>query len=473
MPRFIKRKQIELKINDAPKEGYGVDINKANLSEKDQLELALDKLAVLLDGRNIVELDQIWVESKSIPATATLVVGIVGQVVDVILPGLIGVDNSYKSVNLVNIIPEYFGDKISYQYVVKNSVGGVIDLKAVHGYIDPLSGTLTFINGNPPDVSHILPPSITCYRYIGRTAEDTGIGGGGGGSTGTTSSQWQDSVIDFTEFIPGAPILGDRYIFDGTSGITTDIIVDEEIVSGNINIDDIITWVDVSAGTNSTAGTNSLLEAWAVYTPKNGTFTSIDNFGNKIYYWTSINKWGEYKDERTYPIEIELDPQYTYVNSGTYGFSHILSDTSIIEEATMNTDFNLHINGVKISDDVYDFVETTLNASAVYNSTSGAGSNEIGFSGVFTANKGDLIKVEDTLSNIIWRTVTAVNGNILTYSGDSIILINDAEVYIYSIVIGNYPKLNSIVMLNSGLSYDVEGGTMCDHLTFNYVKPIE
>ena len=473
MPRFIKRKQIELKINDAPKQGYGVEDNKANLTEKDQLELALDKLAVLLDGRSIVELDQIWVESKLIPTTASITPGIVGQEIDVTLPGLTGENNSYRSVNLDNIIPEYFGDKISYQYVVKKSNGNVINLKIDHGYIDPLSGTLTFVNGNPSGVSHSLPPTISCYRYIGKTAEDTGIGGGGTGSGGTTSSQWQDSVINFTVNLPINPIIGDRYIFDGVASTSTNIIVNDQIVTGSVDVDDIITWTEVDAGTNSTSGTNAILEAWSIYNPDRGTFTSIDDLDNKIYYYRPVERWAEYRDERTYPIEIDLDAQYTYVNSGTHGFSHVLSDTQILEEATMNTDFNLYINGVKIKDDLYDFVDIVLNSNATYNSTSGLAANELSFNGLFTVNKGDLVKIVDISSNDLWRVVTKIVGNIITYSGPDESTINDAELYTYSIVIGNYPKLNSMILLKEGLTYDVEGGVLCDHLTFNYVKPTE
>lgn len=470
MPRFIKRKQLDLKINDAPKNGYGVEFNKANLSEKDQLELALDKLAVLLDGRSIIELDQIWVEASSIPITATNTPGIVEQVIDVTLPGLQAEPNSYKSVNLNNIVPEYFGDKISYRYIIKNSIGTIIDLKTNHGYVDPLSGTLTFVNGNPVGVSHNQPPSITCYRYIGRTAEDTGIGGGSG-SISNSQSQWQNSVIDFTTNLPINPLLGDRYIFDGTNAISTDIIIDNQIVTGTINIDDIITWSELVGGTNSTAGTNSIVsEAWEKFIPEKGTFTSIDNLNNKIYYYRTGFSWQEYKDERTYPIEIELEPQFTYVNNGTYGFSHILSDDQILEEATLNTDFNLYINGVKIPDTSYDFVNVTLNSNAIYNTTSGLSLNEIYFTGSFTANKGDLIRIVNTSSSIIWRTVINVDTNILTYSGTNIINIDNAELYTYSIVIGNFPKHNSRIILKEGLTYDVEAGLYPDHLTFNYVK---
>lgn len=467
MPRLIRRKQIEIENTEAPKGSYGVEDNKVNIKENDKLELSFDKISVLLDGKDIIQLDQIWAESDKIPVVASEIAGVVTQIIDLELPGLSGKTHSYKNMALKNIIPETFGDKTSYQYIVKKQNGDIINLKDVGGYLDPGTGILTFVNGNPSGVSHVYPPTITCYQYIGKTAVDTGLGGVDTIISGSiSSSQWQDAVIDFTNSLSISPNIGDRYIYKGAS--TSGSIVNDngDLDTGNILFDDIIQY---SEG-ESTSGTNFIVgNGWRTYTPTSGTFTSITNDFNTIYYWTSINSWKSYQNEKTFPTELIMEAQNTYINSGTQGYAHLLSNTQLQNNATPNTDWSLFVNGVKILDELYDFVELTETSAATWNSGASLSNNELEFNGSYTVNEGDLVRIEDNSSNIIWRTVVSINVDIITYSGDDIpeATINDANLYTTSIVAGNYPIENSRILLKNGLTYDIESS---DELSLLYFK---
>jgi len=462
MPRFIKRKQLDLKNKQAPKKSYGVQDNIVNIRKDDQLELSFDKIAVLLDGKNIIELDQIWVESRLIPDVAIEIPGLIKYIDNLTLVGISGYPSIYKNDSLKNIIPETFGDKISYKYIIKDVNNNIIDLKLTSGYVDPLSGILTFVNGNPIGISHNNPPKISCYQYIGKTALDTGIGGGNSSNI-INDIQWQNAVIDFIDILPSLPIIGDRYIYSGTISITGPIITNNgDVINGTINIDDIIEWGEGSAGTNGIA-----TKGWGVYKPTDGTFTSVTADSNTIYFWTLLNKWKSYQNEKTFPVEQELIPQDTFIKDVSY--PHIISDTNILYNATPNTDWNLFINGVKINDSLYDFVFVN-EINAIYNSTSGLSMNEIEFNGSYSLNLGDLVKITSN-SNIIWRTVIDINGDKITYSGDVISIIDDANLYDYTTVIGNFPIKNSKILLKDGLTYDIESGNLCDNLSIHYVKP--
>jgi hypothetical protein len=464
MPRFIKRKQVEIENTQAPKGSYGVEDNRVNMRQGDKLELSLDKISVLLDGRNIIQLDQIWAESDKIPVTASVVPNITKYIFELELPGLSGQTHSYKSDDLKNIIPDTFGDKTSYQYIVKKQNGDIIDMEAVGGYVDPSTGILTFVNGNPVGVSHVYPPTITCYQYIGKTAVDTGLGGVNTNiSGGISSSQWQDAVIDFTNTLALSPSVGNRYIYKGAT--TSGSIVDSngDLDTGIISFDDIIQW---SEG-ESTSGTNALVgEAWFLYTPTNGTFTSITNDSNTIYHWTSLNSWKSYQNEKTFPVELIMNAQDTFIYSGTSGFAHLISDTQLPDSSTPNTDWSLFVNGVKILDELYDFVTLTATTGATWNSGASLPDNQLEFNGVYTVNKGDLVRIV-VGSDIYWRTVTFINGDIIVYSGSNITGIAAANLYTTSIVSGNYPVEDARLLLREGLTYDIESS---DDLSLLYFK---
>lgn len=478
MPRLIKRKQLKIDLQEPINEvSYGLSENRVNIQKGDKMELAFDKIATYLDTRSFVELKQIWTQSDIIPNVAQPIIGIIEEVINLQLNVVDGKPNQFSHPDLYNVIPEFFGDGQSYRYTVTTNNNDTIDLRSLHGYLDPTTGTLSFLNGNPTGVSNFSPPRISCFKYIGNTGEDGNFGNGnsnGGIFTSDMLGDWQDSVIDFIQVLPTNPTIGDRFIYNGTNTIQTCVLIGDEIKSGNIIPDDIITYMSIensTSGTSNTSGTSICgNEGWFPYKPNNGSFTSIQNFDNTIYNWSISNRWKQYRDERTYPVELDMKPQDTFIINS--GYSHIISSDSIIEDGTPNTDYNLFLNGIKIQDHLYDFINLNKR-SLIYDSVS---SNGIEFIGTDTPLNGDLIELMST-SGSIWRTVTDVvisstisGAFTITYSGDQVSF-NDVFINSISIVGGNYPRTGSYILLKDNIDYDIETGLCPDNICFNYMTP--
>lgn len=133
-------------------------------------------------GRPAVTLAQIWSESADVPSTAPggidgQTTGVVKRYIDAALTAVPGTSRSFHNPNLVNTIPFNFGDG-SYNYGLKDSGGNAIAFGQGDWLWDCDTGTLTFYGTVPSN----MPPTISCYTYVGETADAGGLGGGGGGS---------------------------------------------------------------------------------------------------------------------------------------------------------------------------------------------------------------------------------------------------------------------------------------------------
>lgn len=120
-----------------------------------------------------------------------------------------GTDNSFKLVDaggdpIKNIIPFNFGDGTSYNYSLYKNDGTPIAFGIGDWVFDPNSGVLTFYSPqNVTNVSHLLPPKMSFYQYIGGLGIPNSVAGYDGailpltnynGGSGVTT--WSDSVLD-------------------------------------------------------------------------------------------------------------------------------------------------------------------------------------------------------------------------------------------------------------------------------------
>ncbi|MFV2016577.1 MAG: hypothetical protein ACC656_14200, partial [Candidatus Heimdallarchaeota archaeon] len=251
-----------------------------------------------ITGRLFVDLQQIWTQSDQIPNTASEVQGIVEQLVNVQMTPISGFDLSYWFGSKKFIIPYNYGDQTSYVYSLQTSTGDPIFVGTNEWYLDPDTGVLTFLDGNPPGVSASDPPVITCWEYVGLTAQDTGWATGGGGSGGI--GEWQDSVVGFSDSLSSMGTNGGTFDIYADSDLTIFIttlplsnglrlihigfqvnnmpIYDEETdetTTGTIQGNDIITYWDASVNGTTNGG-------WILFPPTTGTFSSVDLSNNSI-----------------------------------------------------------------------------------------------------------------------------------------------------------------------------------------------
>jgi hypothetical protein len=134
-----------------------------------------------VNARVAVYPTQIWTDYASIPNTATIIPGVVSQVVDLVLNQVPGASNinAYYHANLKDAIPFNFDPLGSYAPVLKKSDGSVIATTDNSDWlVDTEAGMVTFYGGRPSGVSESLLPKITFWRYVG----SKGAGGGGGGT---------------------------------------------------------------------------------------------------------------------------------------------------------------------------------------------------------------------------------------------------------------------------------------------------
>lgn len=315
-----------------------------------------------ITGRTFVDLTQIWAQSDQIPNTAAPVIGVVEQLVSVQMTPISGFPLSYWFGTKKAIIPFNYGDQTSYVYILQTSTSDPIFLGINEWYVDPDTGVLTFLDGNPPGVSHASPPVITCWEYVGLTAQDTGLGGGGGGGTGSIG-EWQDSVLGFSDSLSTAgtngamfeiytnpDLLGDPITFPLTNGlryihigfqVNNVPIYDpetDETTLGTVLGNDILTYWDAVANGTTNGG-------WLLFRPTPGTFSSVDTNHNSIIRFSG-GAWINQYFEKTVPREMKLVPEASDASINDW---QILSNTTISEMPSI-IDTTVYVNNVKIND---------------------------------------------------------------------------------------------------------------------------
>lgn len=414
-------------------------------------------------ARSFVDLSQIWAQSNLIPTTAAVVSNVV-SLVNVQLINIPG-SASFTHPSLKNVIPFNYGDGSSYAYSLRQNNNSTAIPPGVNDwYLDTETGVLTFFANDtatpgapgtlPTGVTTSSGPYITCYTYIGKTALDTGLSGGGSGGN-ISMGEWQDSVDSFITVLPISHMNGDRYIWNATSGTAANIIDvnTSDITLGTINFNDIIEWYSAS-----TSGSG-----WVITPATMGMFTSIDSLSNAIYYYNTTTKWTKYEGEKTYPTELNLVPQNTFTQD-TGNYDHVISDITIAQNGTPNSDYNLSINGVKTNDNYYTILPLTSRALTYVSSTT----TTITVSSIGSAVVGDPIKI--TASGNIWRVINNIASNVITFTGTPITGITNCQVYLKGSV-SLYPQVGDYVMINYNLGYDIEAGVYPDDLAFTYVRP--
>ena len=312
-------------------------------------------------GRSFVDLKQIWAQSDQIPDTAQEIQGVVAYISVLSLTPINGFPLSYWFGTHKKIIPFNYGDGTSYNYVLQTNSGDPIFAGANEWYLDPDTGVLTFVDGNPPGVDPSNPPKISCYEYIGKTAADTGIGGGSG--TSNSIGEWQDSVLGFSDSLNNS----------GTSGMMFDIYKDVNLtqlvaqvpLSNGLRIihigntvpsvpiydidNDTVTYLDVENNDILTywdaTENNTNNSGWVLFRPTTGTFTSIDYNLNSIIRFTGT-EWITQSFEKTVPTEIELIPENNLPEINDW---QILTNTKIPEIPSVK-DTELYVNNINTID---------------------------------------------------------------------------------------------------------------------------
>ena len=124
-------------------------------------------------GRSSILPSQIWAESDKIPTTAPILSdgqtsGVVKYHDKLSLTHIAGsTDLSYFNINLIDAIPFNWGDG-TYNYTLYKSDGTTqINFGIGDWLIDTDAGVLTFYGTLPSNVSSILPPKISFYKYVG------------------------------------------------------------------------------------------------------------------------------------------------------------------------------------------------------------------------------------------------------------------------------------------------------------------
>lgn len=127
-------------------------------------------------GRAAVFPTQVWQDQGLIPPTASYVVGLTTQSVDLLLTQVPGQTASFYNDQLKDAIPfNYDAVSGSYVPVVKKSSDSTqIAFGQNDWVIDIEAGQLTFYAGLPAGVSGAQPPKVTFWRYTGPKGFPTG-----------------------------------------------------------------------------------------------------------------------------------------------------------------------------------------------------------------------------------------------------------------------------------------------------------
>jgi hypothetical protein len=184
-----------------------------------------------VDPRNIWSM----ADSISIPAI-TSDTAIVQYIQDLTLLPIPGSTSSFYHPSLKDSIPFNFDPSGSYIPTLKTNSGATISFGVNDWIFDTTSGQVTFYNGVPVGVSDILPPKITCWKYIG----PKGLSGPGILSKDFISGQVESPSVDNHYYLVNSSpvnmkILGLNIALWQGSGNAT-ILVDSTPIPGLTNI---------------------------------------------------------------------------------------------------------------------------------------------------------------------------------------------------------------------------------------------
>ena len=144
-------------------------------------------------SRPTVYSSSVWSEVDKIPTDAEDLAdgetsGVVQFFQDRVMSSLATSAKGFYLADLVGSIPFNFGNQLSgpngtgYGYTIKNSAGTQVQFGQGDWVVDTAGGILHFYADLPNGVTREDPPTISFYKYIGKT------GGGGGGASITVSN---------------------------------------------------------------------------------------------------------------------------------------------------------------------------------------------------------------------------------------------------------------------------------------------
>ena len=145
-------------------------------------------------GRSAVYTNQIWTQADLIPSTAPALSngqtsGVVQYWQNAPLGAVPGTTNAFTSSLLIDAIPFNYGDGSSYNYVIRNNIGGTIAFGEGDWIVDTDAGLVTFYSTVPGN----MPPNISFYKYVGAKGFSSGSVPLTGSLFGTAS--WASNVI--------------------------------------------------------------------------------------------------------------------------------------------------------------------------------------------------------------------------------------------------------------------------------------
>lgn len=220
---------------------------------------------------------------------------------------------------------------------------------------------------------------------------------------------WQDSVIDFVNTVPGSPIDGDRYIVNLTDAMFNAYNVHtDQNVTITLNPFSVVEYWD-----STTRGTNN--GGWVVIPTKTGMFTSIDNADSKIMKWNG-SAWielnwylsSDFKDES--PVATTQDGQYSGISP-------------LVDKPAGEVSVNITVNGLNVvvgnGCNATTFLTPTWAALFAKNyafSLATIGSNTITLVGPHELTTADSLIM--TCGGVIrCYDIVGVSGNVITLSG--------------------------------------------------------
>jgi hypothetical protein len=104
-----------------------------------------------------------------------------------------GTTNAFTSSLLINAIPFNYGDGTSYNYSVRDSIGGTISFGQGDWIVDTDAGLLTFYSTVPSN----MPPTISFYKYVGVKGFTSASVALTGSLLGTSSVAISSSYVEY------------------------------------------------------------------------------------------------------------------------------------------------------------------------------------------------------------------------------------------------------------------------------------
>ncbi len=173
-------------------------------------------------GRVAVYTNQIWTQADQIPNAAPVLSS--GQTSGVVqywqnspLGAVPGTTNAFTSSLLINAIPFNYGDGTSYNYSVRDSIGGTIAFGQGDWIVDTDAGLLTFYSTVPAN----MPPTISFYKYVGTKGFTSSSVALTGSLFGTASLAISSSVANTASFIEYTNIANKPTLISSSAQINT------------------------------------------------------------------------------------------------------------------------------------------------------------------------------------------------------------------------------------------------------------